>query len=79
MTIDTGYDYTHNRAPPYKTWIVEWTLHLAGLPDTVRIPPEAAAVTTPFHTDEWQALLMEHLNKPLLNCSISSITQGFRI
>ena len=76
---DMVWDCAHNRAHPYVTWIGKWTSNLAELPNTVIIPPGAAVVTTPLHTDKWQAVLTRHPNRPLVNFFISGITQDFRI
>jgi len=71
--------YTHNVMPSYEKWIAEWCSHLAGLPDTVMVPPEVTVITTPLHAGAWQALLAEHSDKPLITFFISGITQGFII
>ena len=74
LMTDMVWDCAHDRAPPYETWIEKWASKLAELPNTVMIPPEAAAVTTPLHTDKWQAVLTRHPNRPLVNFFISGIT-----
>ena len=78
-TREKDWGYTHNVMPSYEKWIAEWCSHLAGLPDTVMVPPEATAITTPLHAGAWQALLAEYPDKPLVTFFISGITQGFRI
>jgi len=79
VTREMDWRYIHNVMPSYEKWIAEWCSHLAGLPDTVMVPPEATAITTPLHARAWQALLAEHPDKPLVTFFISGITQGFRI
>ena len=32
----------------YTIWIRDWTTHLSGISDTVLVPPEATAITTPL-------------------------------
>ena len=69
----------YNATPPYETWLAQWTTHLAGLSETGMVFPVAAMVMTLFKINRWQALLMEHLNRLLVNFFISGLTLGFRI
>ena len=38
----------------YTTWIRDRTTHLSGISDTVLVPPEATAITTPLDLTQWQ-------------------------
>ena len=63
----------------YTTWIRDWTTHLSGISDTVLVPPEATAITTPLDLTQWKNSLSEHPNTPLVHFFISGISQGFRL
>ena len=69
----------YDATPPYETCLAQWTKHLAGLSESVMVPPAAATVTTPLNINGWQTQLMEYPNRLLATFFISGLTQGFRI
>ena len=48
-------------------------------PGSVKVPPEATAVTTPLQPKEWQRLLREHPDNLLTNYFITDLSNGFRV
>ena len=63
----------------YDKWVSAWTSHLEGSPLTVRVPPEASAISTPLNVDNWRKMLADHPNRALVEFFIAGITEGFRI
>ena len=63
----------------YDKWVSAWTSHLEGSSLTVRVPPEASAISTPLNVDNWRKMLADHPNRPLVEFFIAGITEGFRI
>ena len=63
----------------YTTWIRDWTTHLSGISDTVLVPLETTANTTPLDLTQWQNSLSEHPNTALVHFFISGISQGFKL
>ena len=74
---------TNNASYPqcqtYTTWLAEWTSHLENSSDSIKVPPEATAITTPLQPKEWQRLLREHPDKLLANYFIAGLSNGFRV
>ena len=56
-----------------------WLAHLAGLPEIIRVPPKATAITSPLVVKSWKTLLINHPIKQLKEFFIKGISQGFRI
>ena len=56
-----------------------WLAHLAGLPESIRVPPEATTITSPLVAKSWETLLVNHPIKQLKEFFINGISQGFRI
>ena len=63
----------------YLDWISSWTNHLSNQPSVVKVPPAARAVNTPLDVSNWNKLLADHPNRPLVDFFITGITEGFRI
>ena len=81
ITPPSPMEQTHNHwaMPPYEPWLSEWTSHLTGVSETVFVPLEASKISTPLHTQNWQALLEEYPSKPLASFFMFRISHGFRI
>ena len=63
----------------YRKWVSAWISHLSRSTPTVRVPPEASAISTPLIVDNWRKLLMDHSNRPLFKFFITGLTEGFHI
>ena len=63
----------------YNDWISSWTIHLSHQPHDVKVPSAAREVNTPLDVSNWETLLEDHPNRPLVDFLISGITEGFRI
>ena len=71
--------HTEDLRCDYDKWISAWISHLSGSPPTVRVPPEASAISTPLNVDNWRKMLTGHPNRPLVEFFITGLTEGFRI
>ena len=56
-----------------------WLSHLAGLPEGIKVPSKAIAMTSPLVAKNWETLLANHLSGQLTDFFIKGIFQGFRI
>ena len=71
--------HTEDVCRSYNDWIPAWLSHLTGLPEVVKVPPEATAITSPLVAKNWETLLASHPNAQLTDFFIKGILQGFRI
>ena len=55
-----------------------WLSHLTDLPEGIKVPPEATAITPPLVANNWEILLANHPNGQLTDFFIKRILQGFR-
>jgi len=63
----------------YNDWMTSWTNHLSNQSPSIKVPPTARAVNTPLIVNNWEAMLADHPNRPLINFFLSGITEGFHI
>lgn len=52
---------------------------MTGVSDSIHVPLAAMTVITPLVPSNWQALLKDHPDQPLVKFFITGITDGFRI
>ena len=71
--------HTDDTRSSYIDWMPAWLAHLAGLPESISVPPEAATITSPLVAKSWETLLVNHPIKQLKEFFINGISQGFRI
>ena len=65
--------------PSYEEWLQHWCKQFLVPADKLKVPEEAARITTPLIVDNWRIMLAEHPNRPLVDFFISGIQEGFRI
>ena len=71
--------HTDDTRSPYSDWMPAWLAHLAGLPESIRVPLEATTITLPLVAKSWETLLVNHPIKQLKEFFINGVSQGFRI
>ena len=57
--------HTDDTCSSYSDWMPAWLAHLAGLPEIIRVPPKATAITSPLVVKSWKTLLINHPIKQL--------------
>ena len=62
-------DSSHSQCQSYSTWLADWTSHLKNSSHSIRVPPEATAITTPLQPKEWQRSLSAHPDTSLVTFS----------
>ena len=72
-------DSSHPQCQSYLTWLADWTSHLRNSSHSIRILPEATAITTPLQAKEWQKSLSAHPDTSLTKFFNSGLTNGFKI
>ena len=63
----------------YNDWMSSWINHLSKQSTSFKVPSTARAVNTPLVVNNWEAMLADHPNRPLVNFFLSGITEGFHI
>jgi len=71
--------HTRDLRCSYLDWISSWTNHLSNQPSVVKVPPAAWAVNTPLGVSNWNKLLADHPNRPLVDFFITGVTEGLHI
>ena len=72
-------DSSHPQCQSYSAWLADWTSHLKNSSHSIRVPPEATAITTPLQPKEWQRSLSAHPDTSLVTFFILGLTDGFKI
>ena len=62
-----------------RPWIRQWLLQVEKSSDTVKVPAEAIAITSPLIVQNWSNLLATHPDQSLVNFFLAGISQGFCI
>ena len=69
-------DSSHPQWQSYSTWLADWTSHLDSSSHSIRVPPEATAITTPLQPKEWQRSLNAHPDTSVVTFFILGLTDG---